>query len=742
MDYHKIFLFVVFLCFSDSVVAQQIPYESVLSIEELSNYLKKDVRAIISKDKKISEAELAAYFRQKFSERFFYDWKTVNTRFTEYTELYDSQKSHINRANDHMSKYPDSTQWILPFNYQNGEAVNAYALRHLARQHKMVDIAYLYFYENKDPKYIRYFTNQMQSLNAALVQNKVEPMSTGNGVYEVFRAGYRVLNWLSIHNLFLGEEAYSDADQLYTVATMLQHAADLYENNPKFKSGNHQTRGMSALAMLSIIFSDFEDADLWYERSMTRLGEHLSKEINDDGFQFERTVHYHMSDIGNYFYVYQLAKISDIKVDQVWENKLRSLFETLAKIAFPDRTAPVLQDDTRQTWAERNEIGETMALGYMLFEDPRFGYFAKNKVSRKMYWFLQQKQLNTLQSIEQQKPEYGSLLLAETGYGIMREGWEKGDKMMIISAGLDEFKPDHQHGDMLGIQAVANGKVILPNYQVRYPLADLDLFKNSLVKNVALVDDELQGKKWTTNKGKSGFGKFKELPNPKIIAWESNNKFDFFVGSHDGFSNKNVEYSRQLIFVKDQFWIVKDNFRSDAPHTYKQVWQRYYSDENAPNLLRSSFSDGSGCDIFQLRKTDSITQSGKRGKAWSIVEKKGETNFSFITAIVPFKKSNDRIDETEKTPTIGNWKTTDLFLKTDAEKFLIKKENAFLFEVSKIENENVSIEFSEKTDVFVVWKKDKRKIQSIGEKEISMKITGGKKGNTNQVLKPGEKIRF
>jgi hypothetical protein len=56
---------------------------------------------------------------------------------------------------------------------------------------------------------------------------------------------------------------------------------------------------------------------------------------------------------------------------------------------------------------------------------------------------------------------------------------------------VDAKKPDHQHGDILGIQAMANGQVISPNYQTRYSLTDFDFFKNSMVKNVALVDNEL-----------------------------------------------------------------------------------------------------------------------------------------------------------------------------------------------------------------------------------------------------------
>jgi len=293
---------------------------------------------------------------------------------------------------------------------------------------------------------------------------------------------------------------------------------------------------------------------------------------------------------------------------------LRNLFTTLVKVAYPDRGAPVLQDDTEIPWAETNDISGAMTLGYLLFEDPEFGYFASDKVPNRVYWFLSDNQLKILENIEEQKPTYGSLAFEDTGYYLMREGWEENDKMMIISAGLDDKKPDHQHGDMLGIQAMANGHAILPNYQVRYSLEDFDLFKNSMVKNVALVDDELQGKKWTSNKGGSGFGKFKSLPQPEVISWEVTEDFDFFAGRHDGFENIGVNYSRQVIYVKDAFWIVKDNFSSDSKHDYKQVWQGHYTDEEGSNLLRAVAADASGHDIFQLVETDSVVSEGARGK--------------------------------------------------------------------------------------------------------------------------------
>lgn len=672
-----------------------IPSERVLSVDELKNFLSPDVKAE-------SVSDLAEYFRNQFAIRYFYDWNTLDERLKIYNEKYSPESGHRSRALDHMGKYNDSTQWVLPFNYLNGDPVNAYALRHLARSHKMVDIAFLYFEDNKDPKYINYFTTQMRSLNTALELNKYEKIEDGNGVYEVFRSGYRILNWLRIHNMFLGEEAYSDEDQLLSIATMLQHGQHLYERNSEFRSGNHQTRGMSALAMLGILFRDFAGADKWYELAMTRLEEHLDREINSDGFQFERSVHYHISDIGNFFYVYQLAKINEVMVGEAWEAKLESLFTTLTQIAYPDKSAPVLQDDTNRPWSEKNEIGEVMALGYLLFDKPEYGYFAASSVTPNMYWFISAEQLESLKDIKEKKPRHKSLSFEETGYYIMRQGWNKKNHMMIITAGLDDKKPDHQHGDMLGVQAYANGRVLLPNYQVRYSLPDYEFFKNSLVKNVALVDDLMQGRKYRGNRGGSGFGKFGYLPNPTTILWNPAKGREWYIGSHDGFEEVGVSYSRQVFSVENDFWIVKDNFNSENKHDFKQVWQGHYSIDAYPDLIRSTFDDGSGLDIYQMSHPDNITQDGTRGKGWTIITKEGETHFSFITILYPFSYYSQSLNPASKDMKIRGWVLDNPGFDVSGENLrsISKNGRHYLFNVEKIKIKDQHFSFTKPVDLY------------------------------------------
>ena len=195
----------VIIGFLSGSYAQEIKSTNIIANENLKEHLKTEVKSVLESKGELDQAALAEYFRIKFSERFYYDWKSIDQRFDQYNKLYSKQSSHKMKAEDHMRKYADSTQWVLPFNYLNGDPVNAYALRHLARSHKMVDIAFQYFYDNKDPKYIHYFSNQVRSLNAALEEGTYEKIEDGNGVYEVFRSGYRVLNWLRVHNMFLGE---------------------------------------------------------------------------------------------------------------------------------------------------------------------------------------------------------------------------------------------------------------------------------------------------------------------------------------------------------------------------------------------------------------------------------------------------------------------------------------------------------------------------------------------------------
>ena len=739
--------------------AGPVPADRLLSDDELVTLLNPgevagdNVRSLYASDRDKGLEALAAYLRDTFSQRYYFDWKNVKSRFADYEKQFPGRRAtHAQNRDIHLGLYPARARWKLPYENLKGDSVSAYELRHLARQHKVLDIAFMHHYENADAYYVDYFTEQMRSLNEAFTANEYEDDEGGNGVYESFRAGYRVMNWFQVHAFFLGSEHYGRRDQLELVRTMLHTGAVLHAKNRSFRYGNHQTRGAVALAMIAILLNDYAGTGDWYRDAMTILGEHLDKEVNPDGFQFERSIHYHIGDIYNFFRVLQLAQLNDYPVPEDWRVKLKGMFDAAVVLARPDRHLPVFQDDTDMPWAEYNEMGDFMLLGSVLFDDPVINYFASDRVASAVYWLLREEQIVAIAGLDRNEPIIGSAELPDTGYYVMREGWNQGDYYLAISAGLSEHKPDHQHGDMLGIVARANGQEILPNYQVRYSLPDFEYFKNSLVKNVAIVDGVLHGRGWKSNKGGSGFGKWEILPEPELIAWSKNDGWDFFAGSHDGYADLGVDYYRKVLFIRGLGWVVRDIFESsNGPHAFQQVWQGHYSDEDSGNHHRAVFADGSGLEILQLGdQADSWSSALRRGKGNLVYTVNGEAA-DYTTLLYPFASFSARIPEAlfdEGRTSLQGWTIRvrdgeDMAvsrLLTDARLIIEKDSDVFLLGATRISRDKNTLKAGGSNDFHLDVQSEQRfKLTLLGHTpgNVTTSIDGNE---TSARLKPGSSV--
>ena len=177
------------------------------------------------------------------------------------------------------------------------------------------------------------------------------------------------------------------------------------------------------------------------------------------------------------------------------------------------------------------------------------------------------------------------------------------------------------------------------------------------------------------------------------------------------------------------------------------MWQGHYTTELNPNLLRSTFSDAIGSDNYQLVNVDTVVKSGARGKDWSVVTKKNESNFNFVTVIYPFSGAGNRINETIKNPALKGWAINSLPFTATGEqlKSLSKDAKHFLFNVRQITTNGIQIEFSELTDVFVKMNDNKVVLQSLGAKKVQVKMNGnatiknnGKDFGTTSEINPGE----
>ena len=88
----KFLLLYLLIAFAHRSNGQEIPSNRVLSNGDLSRFLKEEVKASLVEKGEISNTKLAEYFRQKFAERFFYDYQSLDERLALYNRLYNNQK--------------------------------------------------------------------------------------------------------------------------------------------------------------------------------------------------------------------------------------------------------------------------------------------------------------------------------------------------------------------------------------------------------------------------------------------------------------------------------------------------------------------------------------------------------------------------------------------------------------------------------------------------------------------------
>jgi hypothetical protein len=140
-----------------------------------------------------------------------------------------------------------------------------------------------------------------------------------------------------MHQLLLASKRYTVDDQILMLKLLLLHGAKLADQSKQFNWGNHQLVGLVALYELAVVFPEFEASEKWHSQALKIILQHLEKEIAPDGFQAERSSHYHKLDIANYFLVLQFARLNGEELPPVFHERFRNMFGAMAQLAMPNK---------------------------------------------------------------------------------------------------------------------------------------------------------------------------------------------------------------------------------------------------------------------------------------------------------------------------------------------------------------------------------------------------------------------
>lgn len=386
---------------------------------------------------------------------------------------------------------------------------------------------------------------------------------------------FRVMSWTWAFHFF--KESPHFTPELFEKALkfLYLHGRHIEKYLSTYYSPNtHLTGEALGLYYLGTQFSFFNRASHWRKLGESILFGELDRQIFNDGVYFEQSTWYqrYTADFYTHFLILKtLCGDSEAEQKQAekFETKLQSLLDFLMYITRPDGSTPIIGDDDGgkmlpHSNCKPDNFRGTLAVGAAIFERGDYKYVA-GEVSEEVLWLLGAEGVQAFEMQREHIPNKNSVRFENGGYFIMRDGWAKTDNYLLIDCGeIGALSGGHGHADTLSIELAAQGKTLLVDsgtYSYHESKEIRDYFRSTAAHNALMIDAKSSSE--TANKFS-----WERRAQAQAQSWIAQDRFDFFEGSHDGFQQLGAKYRRSVLFLKNDYWIMRDCIETQGEHDY------------------------------------------------------------------------------------------------------------------------------------------------------------------------------
>jgi len=498
-----------------------------------------------------------------------------------------------------------------------------------------------------DERYARTF---IEHVNSWMDQN---PPKLGVNWASSLEIAFRSIAWIWALHFFkdaLTPETFSKLCKfLYLNARHLETFLSTY-----FSPNTHLTGEALGLYYLGALMPEFNESARWRKKGLEILLAQLPRHVQPDGVYFEQSSYYHRYTTDFYLHLRVLLSNADIAVPPVLDEKLRLLLDHLMYITRPDGTTPLFGDDDGGRLlsffaAPANDFRATLATGAALFERADYKFVAGDAVEDAL-WLLgpakkEQAPLPDLFSFDQivaTEPEKQSVAFPAGGYYVMRDGWTADSNYLLFDCGPHGTDNcGHAHADALSFELAVNGKTVLIDpgtYTYTGSKEMRDWFRSSAAHNTLTVNNE-------SSSLSDGPFSWKTIAHSECSSWITEERFDYVVGSHDGFMRlaEPAKHTRSILFIKNGYWVVRDVVETSGAHDLQARFQL------APHLMPLPPQDntvrvvGENGDALVL-KISAFAKNIEWGKEnASVSECYGEKKEAFALSISVLAKGSEEL---------------------------------------------------------------------------------------------------
>jgi hypothetical protein len=390
---------------------------------------------------------------------------------------------------------------------------------------------------------------------------------------------FRSISWLWAFHFFQDAKSFSPALFRKALKFLYVHARHIEKYLSTYYSPNtHLTGEALGLYYLGTQLAFFRQAGNWRASGEEILFAELDRQILPDGVYFEQSTWYARYTADFYTHFLILKALNDDEIDKGKDEKLAGklqlLLNYLMQVTRPDGTTPLIGDDDggRSLPLSYNRAPDdfraVLATGAVIFERGDYKFAAQNAAEETL-WLLGDEGVEHFEDLDEVRPLSDSKSFPSGGYFVMRDGWDATDNYFLIDGGnVGALTGGHGHADTLAFDLAIGGRTLLVDagtYTYHESEELRNYFRSTEAHNALTIDHESSSQ----TGGKFGW---RTMAKPTVNAWISENRFDFFEGSHDGYRHlpgAPATHARSVLFLKNDYWIMRDFVETSGKHDYQ-----------------------------------------------------------------------------------------------------------------------------------------------------------------------------
>ncbi len=398
-------------------------------------------------------------------------------------------------------------------------------------------------------------------------QDAIRETQGGLGFDPMFRAyypGIRARILADNYYCLARSDALTPELHLKIMKQLLGCAAWLYAHNSRgYTRGNQQVAAVVGCGIIGLVFPEFRDAEAWAELAERRMSEHLLDDFCADGGHRELCTQYHKTVLRDIGYVALTAEANGregLFGDPEAGPALERACEWLAKLVMPTGETPALHSAVFATdYAVHLELAARhFGRGDFAWLANRFwerGGAPNQKSPFALANYMVAPPTDSAPMPAPERPEWLSVHLAESGFAVMRTGWEARDRYLVAQYGW--ANTGHAYPGALHFIYEANGELVAcaPGSPRSYRHPAYAYCHTTPAHNCITID----GGSYPDLNGIAPGGTCEllaDLPG----AW-------LFSGSHEGYLEvKGATIRRDILVIKDGPILIRDRVEGGEGH--------------------------------------------------------------------------------------------------------------------------------------------------------------------------------